>query len=392
MSTLVYLHIPKAAGTSHRQYLAQVYGEDAIFWYGLNSDAGKFNPKELASAPVVGGHRPLEFFPKSFPAIYTSILRDPVERAVSFFNYCAAPPNAGTEQWKKEREAGLARWRSRGVDPESMINSIENCKQFREEISNLQCQYLSRHGANFSGVRKTLHEEDMVIGVFDQLHQFNGFFQSELAYPIENSRRANAGSAGYSARILAEPGLVELIRSLNVEDQRLYDFVRFEHGGLYAGVDSLSEARKRVPTLEKRSNLTATSAPFDWKGVNIYCKGILQIATGKVTRVPLVIRNESRQNLIFSKEENGNSAIGWQFKDNEGKNIEKIQGIAHIEQVIPPGESKCVVVGLTLDHDPLHNEFPRSVEFSIVENNRWVREEHPLNSSWAILYAEQPEN
>jgi hypothetical protein len=399
MSALVFIHIPKVAGTSHREYLSQVYGEESIFWYGLDSEAEIFNKKELAKAPVVGGHRPLEFYPPAYKALYTTIIRDPLERAVSFFNYRAtASAETGDERWLEKRATALSHWLAQGIDQSSMLKSIENCEEFRRDISNLQCRYLSRHGATFAGVRKTFQQTNIMVGVFDQLQKFNGFFQSELSFFIENNLRANTASNGYSAEILAEPGLVELIRSLNVEDQRLYDFVRYEHAGLYIDADNLPEIRKRVPRPkpivepEPEPIIVVDPDSIDWRKVQVFSKGILKVVPGAPTMVVVIIKNDTNDHLVFSKTEGGNCAIGWQFQDKSGRKVADIEGVAQGEQIVPPGQSKQVIVSLQIEPHQVHGVKAHFVEYSIFVNNRSVREEYPLNSSWAIVHMEHPAN
>ncbi|MEZ5569492.1 MAG: sulfotransferase family 2 domain-containing protein [Halioglobus sp.] len=408
MLPLVYLHIPKAAGTSHRQYLFQVYSENAVFWYGLNSDAERFVASEVNASAVIGGHRPLHFYPPSFNAVYSSILRDPVERAVSFFNYCSAPPVLGTESWRQQREADLKAWRDKGVDPGSMLRSIKNSHDFRREISNLQCQYLSRHGATFSGVRKTLEEEDMVVGVFDRLDLFNEFFQRELGYPIENKRKANAGTVGYSEDILAEPGLVDVIRSLNTEDQRLYDYVRFECRGIYSGTGDLTPLRAGVPravanacTKQVSGDLAGSNADpetsvvskaplkdpveFPWGNVHIFTRGLVMLRTDSQVVVTLIVRNDAEGPLEFAGDDPGTCSIGWQFRNASGGFIESMKGVARVRQRIPAKGLKAVQVMLQVTPEQLLNERPTVIEFSLVKGDDWLRERYPLNCAWGSL-------
>lgn len=383
---LVYLHIPKAAGTAQRESLGRVYGKENVFWYGRDSSATEFDIDELGSSLAVGGHRALDFYPRSFKALYTSILRDPVQRAVSFFNYCSVLTNDGPATLAKEREKELAIWRRRGLDPSSMRRSIENCEEFRREINNFQCRYLSRNGATFKGVRQTLETENMVIGVVDQLQLLDEFLQSELEFPIiEYKRKINVGSSGYSSEILAEPGLAELIRSLNSEDQRLYDFVQFECGGLYARAVIASELKQRVPIMQRSDNLAEDSTSLNWKNVRIFSKGLLALSTEKPMLVTLVILNGTRESILFSAEDDSAYAIGWEFQDESGSYIDSIKGIARTEQAVLPGESKMVHFRFELDEDQLRGENPCNVEFSIVDNNKWMREENPFNSAWAAL-------
>ncbi len=385
---LVFLHIPKAAGTSHRMYLASVYGEENIFWYGLHSDAKKFDADEIASVPVVGGHRKLDFYPPGLDALYTAVVRNPVERAVSFFNYCTAPLSGVSPKWRVEHEKWLEKWRKeKGMCHYSLSKSIENCKEFRKQVSNFQCDYLSRHGATFKGVLKTLKDENMVIGIFDQMSHFNDFFKNELMFYEENKVQANAGRMGYSSGILEEPGIIELVEEINKEDLALYYFVSKQCGGLYTKATNLNEVRGRVPVAIAGSNFEQSLGQFDWSTVHLFSKGIVGLVPDSAAEIPVVVHNGSAHRIVFSETGDRMCAIGWQFQNRDYKDIVGVNGICNAKTIVRSGESKLVNVEIKVDEAQLLNENPGFVEFYIVDNDSWVREKFPLSSSWARLHA-----
>ena len=385
-SSLVYLHIPKSTGTSHRVYLAKVFGEDQLFWYGLHSDATEFDANKVAAYCTLGGHRPLAFYPRSLNALYTSVVRDPVERAVSFFNYCAEAPESDSDVRLKQRRKEQKHWRRQGLDPTSLSRSIECCKPFRKAISNLQCGYLSRYEPTFGSVLKTLEEESMVIGVFDKLPLFNDFLQTELNFPIENRVHANAGREGYAANIFSEPGVANLIRSLNVEDQLLYDFFRFERAGIYVGVNNVDVVRKNVPTIESRKNLRNAGIPFRWDKVHLFGKGFLGVADDGTLLARVVISNTSNESLVFSRLSENSCSIGWRVMNETGGQIEDLRGTVDIDQTIPAGDIKIVSVSLRLNGEELQNDTAAIIEFCIVDGGVWLNQEYPLTSAVSKLF------
>lgn len=386
--TLVYLHIPKSAGTTYREYLINIYGKENVFWYGLDSDPKTFDPEEVASVSVVGGHKKLSFFPRTFDALYASVIRDPLERAVSHFNYCTAPYAGKGAKWPEEHLRTQEIWREKGMLPSSLLRSIENCEDFRHQVSNYQCDYLSRYGASFQGVRRTLEEESMVIGVFDQLPRFNAFLRSNLKFEIENKIRVNFSSEGYHTPILAEPGVVELVRSINAEDQALYNYVSSECGGLYARAKNLNAIIERVPDRFIGTNLQRFAGHFDWTNVHLFSKGIVGIAPNTIAKIPLTLLNGSASNIVFGETTYRSCAIGWQFLNESGEDIEGAEGICKFDMIFPWGGSKMFLVEIIVDEAILRNENPRIIQFFIIDSDDQVRKKYPMNSAWARLHAQ----
>lgn len=93
---LVSLHIPKTAGTSFRNILKEVYGEEQVVRFDINRfvsiENEEFKEKKLSSQiRVLHGHFPYDqlmeqvALPEGVPVI--TWLRDPVKRVISNYYY-----------------------------------------------------------------------------------------------------------------------------------------------------------------------------------------------------------------------------------------------------------------------------------------------------------------
>lgn len=222
---LIYLHIEKAAGSSQRVLLYENYGEDDVYWLGL--EPGLMIPADLdetfTDRRVLGGHFDYPTFATvQRPLLFTAVVREPIARAFSLYYYCAhmATPDV--------REG----WRSRGLVPSSMLRTLERCPSFLGQVNDRQNFQLSgvRH---FEETRAHMRAHNFVVGCIDNLTAFNGELGDLLGWSKKAVARHNAGPAGYYEHILSEPGLLEKITELNREDQKLYNFIKsagvFEH-------------------------------------------------------------------------------------------------------------------------------------------------------------------
>ncbi len=94
---IISLHIPKTAGTSFRNILKSIYGEDQVVWLDMETNGvirlneKIYKEKKLPNVKVVHGHFVYESLLKNFtlPDKYTLItwVRDPVKRVISNFYY-----------------------------------------------------------------------------------------------------------------------------------------------------------------------------------------------------------------------------------------------------------------------------------------------------------------
>ena len=105
---LGFVHVPKTAGTSVTNALAQIYG-DQMLSAMTTLDYARRTPEQLECARFYKGHAYRRDYEK-WPAdtVLFTVLRDPVARAVSFYQYYRGL-TVGPEQDDFTREAiGLA--------------------------------------------------------------------------------------------------------------------------------------------------------------------------------------------------------------------------------------------------------------------------------------------
>ena len=245
---LVFLHIPKAAGTSQRGAFQQHYGAENVFWYGRDTapNIESYPRKQIGEKFVVGGHKMLSFYPRRLDALYCAILRDPIERAISLFAYYSRPQLAKSPGAERARERARRKKIEQGLDPESMLRSIHNSDSFREEISNCQCAYLSVRDRTFVDVRKSLKKRDHVIGSMRHHARFHSVLSDILGWSDSAAAVINRSRDDYAAPFLEDEELVALIRELNVEDQELIDWVDKEQGGVWQQLLNDTRRRRRL--------------------------------------------------------------------------------------------------------------------------------------------------
>ncbi len=91
--TIIFLHIPKTAGTTLNAILQKQYKPQQIYYLGANAQESIRDYQQLARAEkeairLVSGHTALgfhDYVPGS--STYFTFLRDPIERVVSFYYY-----------------------------------------------------------------------------------------------------------------------------------------------------------------------------------------------------------------------------------------------------------------------------------------------------------------
>jgi len=260
-----------------------------VYWYGIDDEhQTKFVREQLATYPVVGGHKPLHFYPADLAALYTAVIREPVSRVASLYSYYAKPEFA---QSRSSRERHFETWQARGIDSNSLVKSLQNCAEFRREVENFQCGYLSRHGADFAGVMATLADTQAFICTSDKTAQMNAQLGNLLGWFEIPNQTLNRSKKNSEETILSEPGAREAIAELVMEDQKLYDFIAAEHEGVYSHlVSSPSEWQ----TLQVSD---AERARRFWNKVNIYTKGYIGVNPAGLGSTGIVICNESSTDI-----------------------------------------------------------------------------------------------
>jgi len=320
----IFLHIPKAAGTSFRAMLWNLTIPQERFWYGMDTNprVTSYSGDILEGRRFIGGHKGIKFYPESEPNLYCSLMRDPVARVVSLFSYYTRPESGTDERSFKRRSKQLERWLELGIDPDSIVRSLETCQPFRNEVENHQCAYLGIQGRSFESALETLSSRNFVVGDSRQLGLFTGELSELLSWPELKNTRGNVTRKGGHSGILDEDGAEDLIRELCREDQKLYDFITKDHRGLFVNLPS------RALLKEHLSYQPPTAGPAfsrsAWEKIEIRSPSELKVQPGEAANLDILLENNSKEVLPSGLGE----GVFFAFKllDADGK-VSKVNGL-----------------------------------------------------------------
>lgn len=108
--TVIFLHIPKAAGTTLKHVLQRQYlKEERLDLHGVSSleKLDKLSDGEKRSLKLIQGHFPFgvhEMLPQ--PSTYITMLRDPVKRVISTYFYAKRTPSH--RHYEKINQEGIS--------------------------------------------------------------------------------------------------------------------------------------------------------------------------------------------------------------------------------------------------------------------------------------------
>jgi hypothetical protein len=367
---LVCLHIPKTAGSSLRETIKVVYGDERMHWFkddDAPSGRQRYKERDVTDKVFLGGHMPLTFYPKDAPNLYFAALRHPVERVRSLFSYFTRPEEGGSEDNIIERQRLREQWLRQGIVPESLARSIERCKPFRQEIENQQCRYLSAGAPTFAGARETLEKGNFLIGNSTQLGSLLDTLGSMFHWPETREVRTNISVPHGDDDILSEPGVIERILEYGAEDVKLYDYVLQQHGGLYInlpGRENLLASQLYFADAERRE-----FSRLAWSKVGLGAGDAVKEVRPGESSVNLLVSNNSRE--FLNPECIENMGISYRLLDQQGKTIERATPRSPLRASIGPGETIEVPVRVVIPDD-----LPQpvsSVRFSVmVEKRFWL--------------------
>jgi hypothetical protein len=214
---LVFLHIPKTAGTTLNRIIEWQYSPFAIFTidpYRIRATPERL--KRLSEGRrrrlrVVRGHLFYgihEFLPQG--ATYITMLRDPVARVLSAYYFVLRRPlNPLHRKLKRERLG------------------VEDCLRLFPDRQNLQCRFIAGVEDTAIGderlleiAKENLTKSFSVVGICERFEESLILISKTFGWDVpfyENQKVAKS-------RPMVEPKLVDLIREHNRLDDELYEF------------------------------------------------------------------------------------------------------------------------------------------------------------------------
>jgi glycosyl transferase family 90 len=210
---LCVVHIPKTAGTAIRGTLTSTLGPEKIYWVGDRRPISHWQTAastEFDCYAVVGGHVSAASFEKiSGPKAFMAVVREPIRRAISLFDFIKRGPNPN-HPLRAE------------LENLSLIEAIETSTGFRGEIANRQCALIG--GApNFSAALRCISEREWFIDCHESVDELwericKKFGWVPTPLKIENANQRE----GYSAEYFTDD-VVAALKELNKEDAVLYE-------------------------------------------------------------------------------------------------------------------------------------------------------------------------
>lgn len=222
--SLIFLHIPKTAGTTLHRILERQYEASTIFTIGNyeNIDDFKQIPEsQKEKIRLLKGHMYFGLH-ESFPqqSTYITIMRDPIERVISHYYYILSEPSNQLHQEVISQNISLKDFLSSGI-----------C----QEIDNGQTRLLSTLGASsgyskcssemLESAKNNIQEHFTVVGLTEKFDATLILMQTKLRWKIPVYFKQNTTKTRPSKKDISRDTL-RLIESYNELDIELYKYVQ----------------------------------------------------------------------------------------------------------------------------------------------------------------------
>lgn len=246
---LVFLHLPKTAGTSFTHVLQRHFAPQDTCPAYLNDELAQLTPEAIGSYRLVRGH----FFYDALAYLHLSdfstvtYLRDPVERVLSTYTHLQEHPDPQHHPWGAGKTLGefldhpLARAHVTNLQTRRLAARlrIDAWSHMEAAVASETEEVLAGRWPRAREAMRIL-EEMTFFGLAERFDESMALLAYTFAWrPLADSPRLNVAPQRQT-RQNVPANLIERILELNQEDQTLYDYARQLFNARYAAL---------VPTL-----------------------------------------------------------------------------------------------------------------------------------------------
>jgi len=246
-STIIFLHIPKSAGTTLHRIIDRQYRQDEdIFVYRPRKFLEETSFDRRQKARMVRGHLWYglhEEIPN--PSTYMTILRDPVKRVLSLYKHALWDPHHTMHQIANQHTLG---------------ELIEQ-QHHKESFDNAQLRMVTGiwdavpfggcTTAHLDQAKILLQERFSIVGTMAQFDETLLLMQEAYRWRYLYYTKHNTGKTTPTPRTTPDPHTLTLIESCNQLDHQLYQFA---HTLCQTEIDKRGPAFQQKLTRFRRRN------------------------------------------------------------------------------------------------------------------------------------------
>jgi hypothetical protein len=209
---LCVIHIPKTAGTSLRIAFRSILN-GKLYWHGDDSwgtSAAQWDAVTSADFNgyhVIGGHLTVDHFSKiQRPKIFFAVVRDPIRRAASLFEFIVNQPSHYLHDELRGR---------------TILEAIQYSARFRLEITNGQC-FLIGGAPTYKAAKRSLSRRAWMIARYEEVEQLFAHTCERFLWPVVRLPRENPNQRQGYFDEYATAEITGALTALNSEDMRLH--------------------------------------------------------------------------------------------------------------------------------------------------------------------------
>lgn len=228
--SIYHLHIPRTSGIYIKNNVIPHLISNGVEHFISNRT--KIDIEKIKSSKFVGGHfglMPLQYMDN--PEIFT-IIRNPVERFISYFKYTTGPKRAGTEAEEK-----LERWlygdqsKIQSNLQSKFLTGSMNVEKFNKNVPIFQHAvdnewYLENYKLNFNDIVNNLNK--MKCYTLEEIDIFKLELNNSLKKEFEFStfKHSDKANSSYDVGIKFTKSQINRIEEMNSLDMEVYEYVQ----------------------------------------------------------------------------------------------------------------------------------------------------------------------